>query len=152
VTVQVIGTLVNLQTRSSCPTYAGVSARAGLSGAGLVLGLAGIAIIAGVLLALWRRLALQPRSLETRRDDLACSASCCCPRRLPGRGPAAGGAAPAWANWPVGLALAAHLRGLGLTGLPPRRCAWAWWFHVAAAVLFVAAIPFSKLRHLVAIR
>jgi Fe-S oxidoreductase/nitrate reductase gamma subunit len=157
VTVQVIGTLVNLlQTPLFVPylTLAFPRGPAYLA-LELVLDLAGLAIIAGVLLALWRRLALRPRSLETRRDDLAVLGLLLL---LPTLGFLVEGLrlvalAPAWANWsPVGLALAAHLRGLGLSAAAAQTLhAWAWWCHVAAAVLFVAAIPFSKLRHLVAI-
>jgi Fe-S oxidoreductase len=59
--------------------------------------------------------------------------------------------APEWAQWsPAGNAVASLLRGLGMTPeLAARVHSGFFWFHLLLGLLFVASIPFTKLRHLV---
>jgi Fe-S oxidoreductase/nitrate reductase gamma subunit len=58
--------------------------------------------------------------------------------------------APALARWsPVGRLLAAPLAGLGAEALASAHRA-LWWLHLLLAAAGIAAIPFTKLRHLVA--
>ena len=55
-----------------------------------------------------------------------------------------------WAAWsPAGNALAGLFRAMGITaaGLTGSH-GFLWWFHLGVAFVFIAYIPFSKLRHL----
>ena len=116
--------------------------------------LAGIAILVGVSLALFRRFVLRPKTLETRWDDAyALILLAFIPLfgftteslRLLATN-------PPWAAWsPVGNALAGLWKMLGLQ---PASAAGVhdtlFWLHAALALALVASIPFTKLRHLVA--
>ena len=55
-----------------------------------------------------------------------------------------------WAAWsPVGNALAGLFRAMGVTGMGLTGShGFLWWFHLGVAFVFIAYIPFSKLRHL----
>jgi Fe-S oxidoreductase/nitrate reductase gamma subunit len=58
--------------------------------------------------------------------------------------------APELARWsPVGRLLAVPLAGLDAGTLASSHRA-LWWFHLALAVVGIAAVPFTRLRHLVA--
>lgn len=60
---------------------------------------------------------------------------------------------PAWAAWsPVGLAVARLLAVFGMdpAGAAALRAA-NWWFHGLAALAFVAAIPLYKAKHMIAV-
>lgn len=155
VTLQVLGTAINLmQMQLFIPFVELPFPRGGLYLAfELVMDMAGVAILLGVSLALFRRLVQRPKTLETRWDDLAALA-------LLALIPLAGftleslrlvATTPPWSAWsPVGSSLAAGLQALGVT---PE---WAtaahdgfFWGHAALALTLVGSIPFTKLRHLV---
>jgi Fe-S oxidoreductase/nitrate reductase gamma subunit len=119
----------------------------------LIMDLAGGAILAGVLMAAFRRLALRPSSLPTRWDDT-------CALLLLALIPLLGfttealrlvAAAPAWAAWsPIGNAVAGLFRALGMSPEAADSLHYTlYWSHIIVGLVFVASIPFTKLRHLV---
>lgn len=120
-----------------------------------VLDAAGVALIAGVLLALYRRQMLRPAHLETRAADiwvlagllwLAVSGFALEGMRLAFR-------PVPWA--PYSFAGYALSRGLVAVMADVRALApiypWVWWSHALAAFAGLAALPLSKLHHLVTI-
>ncbi len=119
----------------------------------LVMDLAGVAILVGVLMAWIRRLVLRPKTLESRWDDWYALILL---TLIPAIGFNLEGLRllatnPAWAAWsPVGNWVAGHWAALGTT---PQQAAQLhdtfWWLHAAVALLLVASIPFTKMRHLV---
>lgn len=155
VTIQVLGTAINLmQMQLFIPFVELPFPRGQLYLAfELVMDLAGVAILLGVTMALFRRLATRPKTLETRWDDLAALA-------LLALIPLAGftleglrltAVAPAWSGWsPVGSIFSQAFVALGLT---PQTAAaahsWFFWGHITLALTLVASIPFTKMRHLV---
>ena len=155
VTIQVLGTAINLmQMQLFIPFVELAFPRGNLYLAfELVMDLAGLAILAGVLMALFRRLVFPPKSLETRWDDYYALV-------LLGLIPIAGfilegtrllSASPDWAGWsPVGSLAAGWMAALGISPdgameLHP----YLFWTHAALGLALVASIPFTKLRHLV---
>ncbi len=52
----------------------------------------------------------------------------------------------AWS--PVGLVIAKTLNGLGEAGLRTLHTG-LWWFHLLLALVFIAVIPYTKLRHII---
>ncbi|MEW5867738.1 MAG: heterodisulfide reductase-related iron-sulfur binding cluster [Chloroflexota bacterium] len=156
VTIQVLGTAINLmQMQLFIPFVELPFPRGNLYLAyELIMDLAGVAILVGVSLALYRRLAMRPEALETRWDDYYALV-------LLGLIPIAGftveatrllSAAPQWASWsPVGNALAGLFQALGMTpALAASLHDGLFWVHAALGLSLVASIPFTKLRHLVA--
>jgi heterodisulfide reductase subunit C/nitrate reductase gamma subunit len=155
VTIQVVGTAINLmQMKLVTPFEITTFPRGGAYlGYELVMDLAGVAILLGVALALFRRLVLRPKALVSRWDDYYALL-------LLGIIPLVGFTTEAtrllampvpWAGWsPVGQAWAGALAALGMTPATAVQVhAALFWAHVSVAVLFVATIPFTKLRHLV---
>ena len=155
VSVQVIGTVLNLmQMQLFIPLVELPFPRgAGYLAYELIMDLAGIAILLGVSLALYRRLVLHPKTLETRWDDLYALG-------LLALIPVAGftlesirilSAAPAWAAWsPVGSALAKLWALLGVASDSAAKLhPYLFWTHMSLGLIFVASIPFTKLRHLI---
>jgi Fe-S oxidoreductase/nitrate reductase gamma subunit len=155
VTIQVLGTAINLmQMQLFIPFVELTFPRGGgYLAFELVMDLAGVAILVGVSMALGRRLLLRPKTLESRWDDYyALTLLFLIPligftlestRLL--------SAAPTWASWsPIGNALAGLWRALGMT---PQQALqvhdFLFWTHVGVALLLVASIPYTKLRHLV---
>jgi Fe-S oxidoreductase len=119
----------------------------------LVMDLAGIAILAGITMAFFRRLVMRPKTLETRWDDYyALSLLALIP--LLGftmEGTRLLATNPSWAAWsPIGNLVARLMAGLGMT---PQGAAQLhdilFWIHAGVALTLVASIPFTKLRHLV---
>lgn len=119
----------------------------------LVMDIAGVMILVGVALAFFRRLVLKPKTLENRWDDyyalimltlipllgFAMEAT----RLVATNSP--------WAAWsPVGNLVARLFVVLGLT---PQGATQLhdilWWVHAGVALILVASIPFTKMRHLV---
>jgi Fe-S oxidoreductase/nitrate reductase gamma subunit len=155
VTIQVLGTAINLmQMQLFIPMVELPFPRGQLYLAfELVMDLAGLSILLGVSMALFRRLVMRPKTLETRGDDLAALA-------LLALIPLAGftleglrltAAAPAWSGWsPVGSIVSAGLIALGITPEGAAAAhAWFFWGHITLALTLLAIIPFTKLRHLV---
>jgi hypothetical protein len=111
VTIQVLGTIVNLMQMQLFLPFIELSFLQGSAYLAyeIIMDLAGIAILTGVFMAVFRRIVLRPRALETRWDDYYALS-------LLALIPIAGFAleamrllstAPTWANWsPVGNAVA----------------------------------------------
>jgi Fe-S oxidoreductase/nitrate reductase gamma subunit len=119
----------------------------------VVMDLAGLAILIGVAMAFFRRIVLRPKYLETRWDDYyALSLLALIPilgftmeatRLL--------AANPPWAVYsPIGNLTSQLLSGLGMTPLGATHLHdILFWVHAGVALLLVASIPFTKMRHLV---
>jgi Fe-S oxidoreductase/nitrate reductase gamma subunit len=119
----------------------------------LVMDIAGVAILVGVLMAWFRRLVLRPKTLESRWDDYYVLILL---TLIPIIGFNMEGLRllathPAWAAWsPVGNWVAGHWAALGMTPQGATQLHDVlWWLHAGVALLLVASIPFTKLRHLV---
>ncbi|UCD43170.1 MAG: respiratory nitrate reductase subunit gamma [Chloroflexota bacterium] len=155
VTIQVLGTFVNL---TQMPLFIPLLELPFPRGNGylafeLVMDLAGVAILIGVIMALFRRLVLRPKIQETSWDDYYALI-------MLALIPIAGftveatrfvTTSPPWAPWsPVGNWLAGLMRSAGMTpetaiGLH-RYLVYA---HVILGLALAASIPFTKLRHLI---
>ena len=155
VTIQVFGTAINLmQMQLFIPLVELTFPRgAGYLSYELIMDLAGVAILLGVAMALFRRGVLHPKSLETRWDDLYALV-------LLALIPIVGftleslrilSTAPTWANWsPIGSALAKLWLSLGIDPAGATRLhPFLFWTHLTLGLAFAASIPFTKLRHLI---
>jgi Fe-S oxidoreductase/nitrate reductase gamma subunit len=155
VTIQVLGTLINLMQMQLFIPFLELSFPRGGSYLAyeLVMDLAGLAILVGVVMALFRRLVLRPASLETGwQDYYALGLLALIP--LVGFNLEATRLVvvdPAWASWsPVGVTLAGWWRALGFSpDAASRLHPVLFWIHAGLGLLLVASIPFTKLRHLV---
>ena len=119
----------------------------------VIMDLAGFAILLGVTMAFFRRIVLRPKTLETRWDDYyALILLTLIPilgftmeatRLIATSSP--------WAAYsPFGNLSARILAGLGLTPIAATHLHdILFWVHAAVALLLVASIPFTKMRHLV---
>jgi Fe-S oxidoreductase len=155
VTVQVLGTIVNL---TQMPLFIPLLELPFPRGTGylvfeLVMELAGVAILVGVVMALFRRLVLRPKAQETSWDDYYALI-------MLALIPLAGftieatrfvSTSPPWAAWsPVGSWLAYMMRSAGMT---PEAAAGLHrslvFTHIFLGLVLVASIPFTKLRHLI---
>ena len=156
VVIQVLGTAINLMQMQLFIPFVELPFPRGNAYLAyeLLMDLAGIAILIGVLMALFRRIVLRPETLETRWDDYLALT-------LLGLIPIVGFATeaarlvattPAWSAWsPVGNAIANLLRSLGLTAEQAFQLhRFLLWPHVGLALALVASIPFTKMRHLFA--
>jgi Fe-S oxidoreductase len=155
VTIQLLGTIVNLtQMQLFIPLLELTFPR----GTGyllfeLVMDFAGLAILIGVGMALFRRLVLRPKTLESSWDDYyALTMLALIP--LVGftvEGTRFISTSPAWAAWsPIGNLVANLMRAAGMT---PDSAAnlhrYLIFTHVLLGLATVASIPFTKLRHLI---
>ena len=138
----------------------------------LILDLAGLGLIAGVVLMMVRRAAfglakldylrayrgetaLRPAARAWRVEDWLFMAALLLIAVTGFLQEAAGLLVdrPAWAAWsPVGLGVARLLAVFGMdqAGAAELRAA-NWWFHGLAALAFVAAIPLYKAKHMIAV-
>ncbi|MCI0521266.1 MAG: respiratory nitrate reductase subunit gamma [Chloroflexi bacterium] len=155
VTLQVVGTAINLMQMQLFIPFVELPFPRGAAYLAdeLIMDLAGVAILTGVVMALFRRLAVRPKTLETRWDDIFALV-------LLGLIPLAGftleGArllsiSPLWSSWsPIGSLSARVLTALGVT---PEAAAGLhtalFWTHVCLGLTLVASLPFTKMRHLV---
>jgi Fe-S oxidoreductase/nitrate reductase gamma subunit len=155
VTIQIIGTAINLMQMALFLPFAITVPRGNWYFAyEFLMDLAGVFILIGVSMAAYRRLATKPSYLGTRWDDyyaliilfiLPIVGFTTESMRLIS-------AAPEWANWSfAGNIVAGLYRLLGVTpeiafSLQPVFLLT----HIALGLTFVASIPFTKLRHLVA--
>lgn len=154
VTVQVLGTIINLLNMMLFTPFVITFPRGRAYLAyELIMDLAGAAILAGVTLALFRRLVLRPKTLETRWDDIYALAML---GIIPLIGFSVEGtrllaAAPTWASWsPVGNLVAGLMRSLGMTAEEAANLHDAlFWLHAGVALTLVASVPFTKMRHLI---
>ena len=155
VTIQIVGTAINLLQMQLFIPFVELPFPRGNAYLAyeLLMDLAGVAILLGVTLAVIRRVGLKPAGLETRAGDVYALLLLA---TLPVVGFLTEGVRllavdPPWAAWsPVGNMVASVLASLGVT---PAQAAemhtYLFWTHVLLGLLFVASIPFTKLRHLV---
>lgn len=155
VTIQVIGTAINLMQMALFTPFALENFPRGniYFAYELIMDLAGVFILAGVVMAAIRRLIVRPKSLPTTWDDYYALAIL---TLLPLVGFFTESmrlisSAPAWAQYSfVGNWLAGLLYSAGIT---PQAAFNAHPFlvltHIFLGLTFVATIPFTKLRHLV---
>lgn len=114
--------------------------------------LAGLAVLMGVAMALFRRIVLKPTHLDSVSEDYLVLG-------LLALVPIAGyineslrliATQPAWSHWsPIGNITAGLLSAFGMNAA----IAASWhdgfyWVHLSIGLLFTASIPFSKLRHI----
>jgi Fe-S oxidoreductase len=155
VTIQVLGTFVNLtQMALFIPFLELPFPRAsGYLIFELVMDLAGVAIWVGVIMALFRRLVLRPKTLESNWDDYYALAMLAL---IPLAGFMTEGARlvannPIWAAWsPVGNLVANLMRTTGVSpGSAAELHSYLVFSHVLLGLVLVASLPFTKLRHLI---
>ncbi len=154
VTIQVIGTAINIQQMALFTPWALTFPRNGLYLAyELLMDLGGVFILVGVTMALVRRLGIKPSYLGSKWDDyyvlgmfmaITIAGFLNESMRLVA-------ANPAWRSWSfAGDLLARGLAGLGLTSEAAFRLQPLFLLiHIGLAVTLVASLPFTKLRHLV---
>lgn len=157
ITIQVLGTAINLmQMPLFIPGVELTFPRGNLYlFYEFMMDLAGLMILAGVGMAFYRRIAMHPKTLETRWDDIYALVLL---TLIPIAGFSLEGmrllaAAPEWATWSfAGIQVA---RFWQLIGIQPEMAAqihpYLFWTHLSLGLILVASIPFTKLRHLVAI-
>jgi Fe-S oxidoreductase/nitrate reductase gamma subunit len=154
VTIQVLGTIINiLNMLLFFPWVITFPRNSAYLYYELIMDIAGVMILAGILMAFFRRLILRPKYLETRWDDYyALSMLALIPLlgfTLEGTRMLA--ANPPWAAWsPVGNQVAHLLSALGMTAVGATHLHdILFWVHAAVVLILVASIPFTKMRHLV---
>jgi Fe-S oxidoreductase/nitrate reductase gamma subunit len=118
-----------------------------------VMDYAGLAILIGVFMALFRRLVLRPKYLESGWEDYYALVMLAL---IPLLGFTTEGTRllatnPPWAAWsPYGSQVA---RLLALWGVTPSEAVRLhdifFWIHAGVALILVASIPFTKMRHIV---
>lgn len=121
----------------------------------IVLDLAGLAAILMLLALFARRWIIRPEGLETGRDDYIMHGLLLVILLsgflIEGARMAVTEMGSSLAYWsPIGLLFAKGFTGLG----EPATRAFhqvLWWFHLLVALIFIALIPFTKLRHILAI-
>ena len=119
----------------------------------VVMDIAGFAILIGVTMAFFRRIVIRPKFLETRWDDYyALSLLALIPiLGFTMEGTRLLSTSPPWAAYsPFGNLTAQILAGMGMTPLGATHLHdILFWVHAGVALLLVASIPFTKMRHLV---
>lgn len=155
VTIQVLGTFVNLTQMALFIPFLELPFPRGTGYQifEIVMDAAGVAILAGVVMAAFRRLVLRPKTLESSWDDYYALTML---TLIPLAGFLTEAARltavnPAWAAWsPVGSLIANLLGSLGLT---PESAAelhrYLVYSHIILGLMFIASLPFTKLRHLI---
>lgn len=119
----------------------------------LVLDLAGLLAILMLGGLLIRRYLVRPQGLVTKRDDALMHglllAILVTGFVIEGARMAATELGTPLAAWsPVGMAVATLMQGMGDSGLRGLHVV-LWWLHLLLALGFIAAIPYTKLRHIV---
>jgi Fe-S oxidoreductase/nitrate reductase gamma subunit len=155
VTIQVIGTAINLMQMALFTPFALENFPRGgwYFFYEFIMDLAGVFILIGVGMALYRRLVMKPKTLGNSWDDWYALI-------LLTLLPLAGftteamrliSANPPWAAYSfAGSVFASIYRNLGVT--PESALRWQQTFvliHIFLGVTFIASIPFTKLRHLI---
>lgn len=153
VSLQVVGTIVNLLNMALFLPWVIEWPRSGwYLGYELVMDIAGLMVLGGVAMAAFRRYVLRPKALESSWDD-AFALVMLTLIVLAGFANEATrllATQPAWAAWsPVGNWAAGLMRSAGVS--PQAAAAWhdgLVFLHAGLALALVAAIPFTKMRHL----
>ena len=119
----------------------------------LVLDLAGLVAILMLGGLLVRRYMVRPEGLVTKWDDALMHALLLAILItgfvIEGARMAATELGTPLAGWsPVGMAIATLIQGMGDSGLRTLHVI-LWWLHLLLALGFIAAIPYTKLRHIV---
>ena len=152
--IQIVGTIISiLQYELFTPFIITFPREGAYLGFELIMDIAGIMIILGGLMALFRRVVLRPTYLETRWDDWLALGLVFL---LPIVGYCSAGfrifaSQPEWRNWaPVGNLFASMFAAFNI----PQQSYDAFhqtflWLHIGTGLAFVASIPFTKLRHLI---
>ena len=118
-----------------------------------VMDLGGTAILLGVLMALFRRIVIRPKKLDSQWDDYFVLFLLLL---IPLAGFTLEGSrllasTPAWAQWsPIGSFTARLLSTLGMS--PETAMAlhpYLYWLHIALGLTFVATIAFTKSFHII---
>ncbi len=155
VSIQVIGTAINLMQMQLFIPFVELPIPRGNGYLvyELVMDLAGIAILLGVVMAVARRTITRPTTLETRWDDTYALVMLAL---IPIVGFTLEAlrltvVAPEWARWsPVGYAISRVLVAMGTTAASAAQLHnLFFWSHIVLALVLVASIPYTKLRHLV---
>jgi Fe-S oxidoreductase/nitrate reductase gamma subunit len=119
----------------------------------LVMDIAGGMILVGVILALFRRLVLRPKTLESHWDDYYALVMLALIPLLGFTMEATRLLAtqPAWASWsPIGNLVAQAFSSWGMSATTATQLHdLLFWVHAGVALILVASIPFTKMRHLV---
>jgi Fe-S oxidoreductase/nitrate reductase gamma subunit len=154
VTIQVIGTAINIQQMALFTPWALTWPRGNLYLVyEFLMDLGGVFILIGISLALYRRLVIKPAYLGTKWDDyyvlwmfMAMSIAGFFNESM-----RLVAADPAWRGWSfAGNLLALSLQGFGLSSEAAFRLQPVFLFlHIGLAVTLTASLPFTKLRHLV---
>lgn len=115
------------------------------------LDLAGLAVIVGLLLALWRRYVIRPRALDNRPEDLfvllLLLAVAVTGFLVEGARVAVQASWAPWERWSfVGWALGTSIFPRGEGSLLWHKV--FWWVHLLLSFLFVAVIVHTKLLHI----
>jgi len=154
VTIQVVGTAINIQQMALFTPWALTWPREGFYLTyEFFMDLSGVFILVGVTMALIRRLVIKPSYLGSKWDDyyvlgmlmgIAIAGFFNESMRLVS-------ANPEWRNLSfLGNLLALGLEGLGLTSEAAFRLQPVFLFtHIGLAITLTASLPFTKLRHLV---
>jgi Fe-S oxidoreductase/nitrate reductase gamma subunit len=152
--IQVVGTIINLLNMALFQPWVIEWPRLGVYlGYELVMDIAGVMILIGVLMATLRRYARRPNYLDSNWDDgfalvmltliVLVGYSNEATRFIASN--------PVWANWsPIGNWFAGVLTAAGVS--PQQAQAWhdvLVYVHATLAMALVAAIPFTKMRHLI---
>ncbi|MDR1350656.1 MAG: 4Fe-4S dicluster domain-containing protein [Zoogloeaceae bacterium] len=136
---------------------------------GLTLDLAGLAVLVGLLLMMWRRGARVPEKLDYRRDyagEVEARPAARCWKRedwiflvalfviiftgFVQEGLRHAMERPAWGAWePIGCFFGMLFSSLGEGALHAARAA-NWWVHGFAALGFIVALPWCKAKHILA--
>jgi Fe-S oxidoreductase/nitrate reductase gamma subunit len=153
-TIQVLGTIINLlQYPLFLPVELPFPQGNAYLGFELVMDIGGGLLIIGVLMALARRAFFRPAYLMNRWDDWFALGLLLLIGLLGFASEAVRllAANPVWRAWsPIGNALANALHAAGVRIAPDAPLhAWLFWAHAAAGTLFVVALPFTKLRHMI---
>lgn len=154
VTIQVVGTAINLMQMALFIPFVELPFPRGNAYLiyELIMDIAGVVILVGVALAVYRRLISRTKTLDTTWDDVYILSMLA---MIPIMGFTMESlrlisASPEWARWsPIGFGLANLLQQLGVnTELAAIWHQWLLLTHILLALILIASIPFTKLRHL----
>jgi Fe-S oxidoreductase/nitrate reductase gamma subunit len=152
--IQIIGTIISiLQFELFTPFIITFPREGAYLGFELIMDIAGIMIILGGLMALFRRTVLRPNFLETHWDDWFALGMVFL---IPILGFFSGGfriyaSQPEWRTWaPVGNLFASFFSLFNINESAYDAFHQTFlWTHIGAALVFVGSIPFTKLRHII---